>query len=250
MNGISSTLDGGVLRILLDRPEKLNAVDRPMLEELKARLGDAADESVRAVLLTGAGRGFCSGGDLTGADTDGAAVAASEVVQAIVALPKPVVAGVRGAAVGVGCPLALACDLVVAARSAFFQLAFTRVGLMLDGGASALLPAAIGRARAGRMALLAEKISAATAFEWGMISHLADDDDFEAQLESVMQALATGPTMSYQWIKRALTASTLTELPGACAIEVEGQNTLTRSADFREGVRAFVKRRRPEFRGR
>lgn len=250
MNGISSTLDGGVLRILLDRPEKLNAVDRPMLEELKARLGDAADESVRAVLLTGAGRGFCSGGDLTGADTDGAAVAASEVVQAIVALPKPVVAGVRGAAVGVGCPLALACDLVVAARSAFFQLAFTRVGLMLDGGASALLPAAIGRARAGRMALLAEKISAATAFEWGMISHLVDDDDFEAQLESVMQALATGPTMSYQWIKRALTASTLTELPGVCAIEVEGQNTLTRSADFREGVRAFVKRRRPEFRGR
>jgi enoyl-CoA hydratase len=250
VNGISSTLDGGVLRILLDRPEKLNAVDRPMLEELKARLSDAADESVRAVLLTGAGRGFCSGGDLTGADTDGAAVAASEVVQAIVALPKPVVAGVRGAAVGVGCPLALACDLVVAERSAFFQLAFTRVGLMLDGGASALLPAAIGRARAGRMALLAEKIPAATAFEWGMISHLVDDDDFEAQLESVVQALATGPTMSYQWIKRALTASTLTELPGGCAIEVEGQNTLTRSADFREGVRAFVKRRQPEFRGR
>lgn len=110
MNGISPTLDGGVLRIMLDRPEQLNAVATPMLEELKARLGDAADDSVRAVLLTGAGRAFCSGGDLTGGDTEGAAVAASEVVQAIAALPKPVVAGVRGAAAGFGCPLALACD--------------------------------------------------------------------------------------------------------------------------------------------
>ncbi len=250
MNGISTTLDGGVLRIRLDRPEKLNAVNTPMLQELRARIDDGADDSVRVVTLTGAGRAFCAGGDLTGAETDGAALAANDVVQAIVALPKPVIAGVRGAAVGFGCPLALACDLVVAERSAYFQLAFTRVGLMLDGGASALLPAAIGRARAGRMALLAEKISAATAFEWGMISHLVNDDDFDAQLESLTQALATGPTLSYSGIKRALAASTLAGLSHAQALEAEGQEALTSTADFREGVRAFVSRRAPKFRGR
>ncbi len=139
MNGISASREGGVLRVLLDRPEKLNAVDTPMLEELSARLSDAAaDDSIRAVLLTGAGRAFCSGGDLTGGDTKGAAEAAAAVVRAITALPKPVVAGVHGPAVGFGCPLALACDLVVASPAAYFQLAFTRVGLMPDGGASAL----------------------------------------------------------------------------------------------------------------
>ncbi len=125
----------------MDRPDKLNAVDTPLLTELAARLAEAAaDESVRAVLLTGAGRAFCAGGDLTGGDTQGAVEAANAVVRAITALPKPVVAGVHGAAVGFGCPLALACDLVVAARSSYFQLAFSRVGLMLDGGASVLLP--------------------------------------------------------------------------------------------------------------
>jgi len=249
VNGISSSLDGGVLRIALDRPEKLNAVNTPMLQELRARIDDGADASVRVVTLTGAGRAFCSGGDLTGADTDDAALAANEVVQAVVTHPKPVVAGVRGAAAGFGCSLALACDLVVAERSAYFQLAFTRIGLMLDGGASALLPAAIGRARAARMALLAERISAATAFEWGMISHLVNDDDFDAQLESLAQALATGPTRSYQWIKQAMAASTLAELSQAQTLEAEGQEALVHTSDFREGVRAFRQRRKPVFRG-
>jgi enoyl-CoA hydratase len=249
VDGISSSLDGGVLRILLNRPEKLNAVNTPMLQELRARIDDGADDSVRVVTLIGAGRAFCAGGDLTGTDTVGAALAANEVVQAIVTLAKPVIAGVRGAAVGFGCPLALACDLVVAERSAYFQLAFTRIGLMLDGGASALLPAAIGRARASRMALLAEKIAAATAFEWGMISHLVDDDEFDAQLESLTQVMATGPTLSYGGIKQALAASTLTGLSHAQALEAEGQEALTRTADFREGVKAFVSRRAPKFRG-
>lgn len=158
MNGISVEHDGAVLRIRLDRPEKLNAVDTPMLEELSVHIrGAEADESVRAVLLTGAGRAFCSGGDLTGGDTAGAADAANRVVRAITSLPKPVIAGVHGAAVGFGCALALACDLVVAAPASYFQLAFTRVGLMPDGGASALLPLLIGRARTARMAMAAER---------------------------------------------------------------------------------------------
>ena len=250
VNGISVEHDGTVLRIRLDRPEKLNAVDTPMLDELSARFRDAAaDDSVRAVLLTGAGRAFCSGGDVTGGDTAGAAHAANRVVQAIVSLPKPVVAGVHGPAVGFGCPLALACDLVVAAPSAYFQLAFTRVGLMPDGGASALLPALIGRARAARMAMTAEKINATTAFEWGMISYVTGDDDYDDVLDAVLRSVAEGPTVSFGWTKRALAAATLGELETVQAIEAEGQQILVGTGDFREGARAFRERRDPEFRG-
>jgi enoyl-CoA hydratase/carnithine racemase len=250
VNGISASRDGGILRLTLDRPDKLNAVDTPLLDQLAASFDDAAgDCSVRAVLLTGAGRAFCSGGDLRGGDTRGAAQAANDVVRAIAALPKPVVAGVHGPAVGFGCPLALACDLVVAARSAFFQVSFSQIGLMPDGGASVLLPAAIGRARAARMALTAEKISAATAFEWGMISHVVDDADYEAELAEVVRTVAAGPTQAYRWIKRALAAATLSELEPVQAIEADGQQSLINTSDFAEGVRAFRQRRAAEFRG-
>jgi enoyl-CoA hydratase len=250
VNGILVNRSGATLRLILDRPEKLNAVNTPLLNELLRRLGDAAaDDSVRVVQLTGAGRAFCSGGDITGGNTQGAVEAANAVVRAITAMPKPVVAGVRGLAVGFGCPLALACDLVVAARSAYFQLAFVNVGLMLDGGASALLPQAIGRARAARMAMTAEKVSAATAFEWGMISHVVDDDAYDAELDAVTSALASGPTLSYRWIKRSLAVATLSELEPAQSIESDGQEVLRNTSDFTEGVRAFRDRRRPDFQG-
>lgn len=249
--GISVVKDGAIRRIQLDRPEKLNAVDTPMLDELSARLCEAgADNSVRAVLLTGAGRAFCSGGDLTGADTAGAAEAANRVVREIIALPKPVVAGVHGAASGFGCPLAVACDLVVAAPAAFFQLAFSRVGLMPDGGASALLPGLIGRARTARMAMTAERVSAETAFEWGMISHVTSADDYQTVLERVLQSVACGPTVSLGWTKRALAAATLGQLERVQAIEAQGQSALAETADFREGARAFRERRAPDFTGR
>ncbi|OBI11874.1 enoyl-CoA hydratase-related protein [Mycobacterium sp. E2497] len=250
MNGVSVNRNGAVLGLALDRPEKLNAVDTPMLNELLDRLLEAADDdSVRAVQLCGAGRAFCSGGDLTGGNTKGAVPAANKVVQTLITLPKPVIAGVHGPAVGIGCSLALACDLVVAARSAYFQLAFTKVGLMLDGGASALLPAAVGRARAARMAMTAEKISAANAFDWGLISHVIDDDAYDAELAALTENLAGGPTQSYRWIKRALAAATLTDLEAVQEIEAEGQQVLKQSNDFRRATAAFRERRKPEFQG-
>jgi enoyl-CoA hydratase len=250
MNAISVEHDGAVLRIRLERPEKLNAVDTPMLDELCAQIRAAeANELVRAVLLSGAGRGFCSGGDLSGDDTAGAAHAANRVVRAITSLPKPVVAAVHGPVVGFGCALALACDLVVAAPSAYFQLAFTRVGLMPDGGASALLPGLIGRARTARMAMTAEKVTAAAAFEWGMITHLTGEGDYQSVLADVLRAVSGGPTVAFGWTKRALAAAALTELEAVQAIEAEGQLALIDTADFREGARAFRQRRSPDFHG-
>lgn len=248
---------GGVLTLQLHRPDSLNSLTAAMLTTLADALDRAAgDPEVRVVRIEGAGRGFSSGAgisesdhaDLGAAGTPAEVLdAANRAVRAIVALPKPAVAVVQGAAAGVGASLALACDVVLASEKAFFMLAFTKIGLMPDGGASALIAAAIGRIRAMRMALLAERIPAAEAFDWGLVSAVYPAEDFATEVDAVIARLAAGPAVALRKTKDAVNAATLTELEGALERETHGQLILLGADDCREGMRAFQQRRDPTF---
>ena len=172
---------------------------------------------------------------------------ANRTVRAIAALPKPVVAVVQGPTAGVGVSLALACDVVLASDKAFFLLAFTKIGLMPDGGASALVAAAIGRIRAMRMALLAERIPAAEALEYGLVSAVYPHDDLEPRVAEVINTLMSGPAVALRKTKQAINAATLTQLDAAIDRETEGQLVLIKSRDFVEGTKAFQQRRTANF---
>jgi 2-(1,2-epoxy-1,2-dihydrophenyl)acetyl-CoA isomerase len=251
---------GAVGRLTLNRPETLNAWTAEFGEELKQVVeGEAAQESVRAVLVTGAGRGFSSGADLKAgfypAD-DGMPDIRRElhdiyhpVIAGIRRLPKPVVAAVNGPAVGIGCSLALACDLVVAAESAFFGLAFVNVGLMPDGGSTAFVPPAVGKARAFQMALLGERIPAPQALEWGLVNWVHPDARLMDEANGLVERLGGGPTRSYASSKEALNESIYGKLDSQLELEVELQHALGRSKDFFEGVAAFAEKREPAFTG-
>jgi 2-(1,2-epoxy-1,2-dihydrophenyl)acetyl-CoA isomerase len=251
---------GAVGRLTLNRPETLNAWTAQFGGELNRVLdNEAADESVRAVLITGAGRGFSSGADLKAgfepAD-DGMADIRTELrelyhpaIAGVRRLPKPVVAAVNGAAVGIGCSLALACDLVMAAESAFFGLAFVNIGLMPDGGSTAFVPPAVGKARAFQMALLGERIPAATALEWGLANWVHPDDELMDRANALVEALAAGPTRSYASSKEALNRFIYGDLDAQLDLEAELQHALGRSKDFVEGAAAFVEKRDPDFTG-
>jgi enoyl-CoA hydratase len=247
--------DAGVLRLTMNRPERLNAMTATMSDELSGQLEGAGSRAdVRVVLLAGAGGTFCSGADVSGVDAhesfDVTALdRANRLVRAIVSLDKPVVAAVRGVAAGVGCSAALACDLVVASASASFLLAFARIGLMPDGGATATVAASVGRARAMRMALLGESLPAEDAFRAGLVSHLAADDDFEETVARLVAGLAAGPPLSYAATKKAVNAATLGHLHDALERERTGQTILLRTDDVAEGMRAFGEKRRARFSG-
>jgi 2-(1,2-epoxy-1,2-dihydrophenyl)acetyl-CoA isomerase len=250
----------GVGRITLNRPDSLNAWNQPFGRELRRVIeADAADESVRAVLITGAGRGFSSGADLkAGFDQadDGMPDLRKELVELyhpIIAgvrrLEKPVVAAVNGPAVGIGASLALACDLVLAAESAYFGLAFVNIGLMPDGGSTLFVPAAVGKARAFQMAMLGERVDSARALEWGLVNFVHPDDTMLDEAVALAGKLAAGPTRSYAGSKRALNRMLYPDLEGQLDLEADLQHALARTKDFQEGVLAFVEKREAEFQG-
>jgi 2-(1,2-epoxy-1,2-dihydrophenyl)acetyl-CoA isomerase len=164
-------------------------------------------------------------------------------------LPKPVVAAVNGPAVGIGCSLAFACDLVMAAESAFFSLAFVNIGLMPDGGSTAFVPPAVGKARAFQMALLGERIPAAQALDWGLVNWVHPDDRLADEASTLLERLAAGPTRSYASAKQALNRSIYGDLDAQLALEAELQHALGRTKDFVEGVTAFAQKRAPAFTG-
>jgi enoyl-CoA hydratase len=257
IDDLTVSLTDGVLSVTLNRPDSLNSLTAAMLATIGTTLTQAAtDPRVRVVRLGGAGRGFSSGAGISAEDhaSPGASgtpadvlAAANQAVRAIVQLPKPVVAVVQGPAAGVGVSLALACDVILASEKAYFLLAFTKIGLMPDGGASALVAASIGRARAMKLALLAERLPAAEALAAGLVSAVYPADELEAAVDGVVGTLTSGPAVALRRSKQAINDATLTELELAFARETEGQLELLVSNDFREGTRAFQQRRTPTF---
>ncbi|MBV8350106.1 MAG: enoyl-CoA hydratase [Mycolicibacterium sp.] len=256
VDGLSVTLAEGVLSLTMNRPESLNSLTAVMLAGIADAMERAAtDPRVKVVRLGGAGRAFSSGAGIGAEDrgkkAEGSLTsvldAANRAVRSIVSLPRPVVAVVHGPAAGVAASLALASDVVLASEKAYFLLAFTRIGLMPDGGASALVAAAVGRIRAMRMALLAERISAAEALEWGLATAVYPEDGFDAEVDKVIAALRNGPAVALRKTKDAINAATLTSLEPALQRERAGQLDLLTGHDFIEGVLAFQQRRGAEF---
>jgi len=252
---------GGSGRLTLNRPDSLNSWTTEFGHELRQVLeGEAADASVRAVLVTGAGRGFSSGADLKSGfephPDDGRPNLRKEldeiyhpVITAVRELPKPIVAAVNGPAVGIGASLAFACDLVLAAESAYFGLAFVNIGLMPDGGSTALVPAAVGKARAFQMALLGERVPARTALDWGLINQVHPDDKLIDEATALVDRMASGPTRSYASSKKALNNMLFPNMQEQLELESELQHELGRTADFMEGALAFVEKREAKFTG-
>lgn len=252
---------GGAARIELNRPDKMNAWEATLTRDLLAALERvASDDELRAVLLTGVGRGFCSGADLSAGfelTSDGRPDlqrALREryhpVILGIRELPKPVVAAVNGAAVGVGCSLALACDLILAAESAYFLLAFVNIGLAPDGGSSAFVPTRAGIARAAEMAMLGERISAAKALDWGLVNAVHPDGELADAADELVARLAAGPTRSYAAVKRQLNAWAYPGLTEQLELEASIQQEQAQTRDFTEGVTAFLQKRPAAFEGR
>ena len=242
---------GAVGRVTLNAPERLNAVDPEMCAAVAGAVrAFDADPSVRVISITGAGRGFCSGAPLS-ADgaTQGTLFAGADLVRALLASRTPVVALVNGVAAGIGVPMALACDYVVASEAASFVLAFARIGLMPDGGSTALVAASIGRARAMRLALTGEKLDAATAADWGLVAECVAAEDFPGRGEAVLAMLAAGATLALGQTKAAVNAASV-DVEAALAREETGQIALMDTDDYREGVAAFLAKRKPAFKGK
>ncbi|BBH68452.1 enoyl-CoA hydratase [Actinoplanes sp. OR16] len=254
MSDIDCHRDGPVLRLTFNRPHVLNAVTSQVLDDLTELLTETAeDPAVRVIVLSGAGRAFSSGADLTTVtDAPPAATlhSANQLIRTLIALPQPVVASVHGPAAGVGCSIALACDFVLASTDAFFQLAFVKVGLMPDGGATLLVPANIGRARAMSLSLLGERLPATTAAEWGLIHRVVDPSSLKNDVDELATRLSRAAPLALTAAKRAVNAATLGVLEDSLKREAEGQSALLESSDFQTALAAFRSKQTPYFTGR
>ncbi len=254
-------VEDGIARVTLNRPDSLNAWDEQLGIDLLAALeAAAADPEVRVVAITGAGRAFSSGADLRSipATTDDGKVDLrrhlveryNPIMVEIRGMDKPVVAVVNGVAAGIGCSLAVAADLIVAAESSFFLLAFANIGLTLDGGASAFLAARLGYSRTAELAMLADRLPARKAHEWGLVNEVAADDELQDVADALLKRLAAGATRSFASSKRLINKRLYPDLEGTLALEADLQQEMAESEDFIEGVTAFMQKRDPQFRGR
>ena len=258
-NYILTEIDSGVMKITLNRPDVLNSFTLAMSQELRKALEAArGDKSVRAVLITGAGRGFCAGQDLTdvppaveGRMDLGTTVRQTynPLISLIRKLEKPVVCAVNGVAAGAGANLAIACDIVIASETASFIQSFAKIGLIPDSGGTFFLPRAVGLPMAKALMMLGEKITATRAAEIGMIYKVVPADSLEAEAMKIANQLAEMPTKGLGFTKRALNASLSNDLQAQLDVEEELQREAGRTADFIEGVAAFNEKRKPTFRG-
>jgi 2-(1,2-epoxy-1,2-dihydrophenyl)acetyl-CoA isomerase len=253
----------GAVTIELNRPQALNAWNAQLGADLLAAVrAVAGDETARAVVITGAGRGFSSGADLR--DVGGGLTTPDgrpdtyrtlteryhPIMKAIREMPKPVLASVNGPAVGIGCSLALCCDLIVAAQSAYFLLAFVNIGLVPDGGSSLFVPTRVGMARAMELSMLGERLAAERALEWGLINRVVPDEQLADETAALAARLASGPTLSYAGAKRQLNHWLYARMDEQLELEARLQQESAGSADFIEGATAFAQRRAPRFTGR
>ncbi len=246
--------DGPLMTITLNRPDRLNAMPPQMADEIGAAFYDLGD--ARAVLITGEGKGFCSGADLSARSTGekGGSHKALQnhynpAISQVLRAPVPVICAVNGPAAGVGCSLALAGDFVLAGKKAYFLQAFVNIGLVPDGGSTWLLTRAIGRARATRMMMLGEKIGAEQAEDWGLVYKAVDDDALMDEARALAQKLANGPTLALATMKANINLSMDGSLQQVLVAEAEGQRLAGASDDAKEGGMAFLEKRKAEFKG-
>lgn len=253
--------EAGVATLTLNRPDSLNSVNRQVHTDLRQALDRAAgDPDVRCLIITGAGRGFCSGADIVGAASLSASgppdlaevldTTWNPLIRAMRDLPKPIIAAVNGIAAGAGASIALACDLVMAAKSASFIQAFCKIGLIPDAGSTWFLPRHIGRARAAALAMLGDKLPAEQAESWGLIWKTVDDDKLMDEATKLARHLATQPTKAIGLIKKSLQAAETNSLDQQLDLERDLQGELGRTDDFKEGVAAFREKRPAKFTGR